>query len=99
MDLHQALRETYEEIEYLRNGARPAAEVNSDYRGQALDRARAEYELELKTNLGTSMADIQAARLRRKTVDYQLALAFEKLDGLLGQPLRSIEAGKTEGTK
>ncbi len=96
LDLGQALRDTYETIDYLRRAARQAAEVNSTYRDQALERARAEYELELKTNLGTSMAEIQAARLRRKSVDYQLALAWEKLDGLLGQPVASLKLAKTQ---
>lgn len=99
LDLHQALRDTCETIEYLRTGARPAADVNASYRDLSLERARAEYELELKTNLGTSMAEIQAARLRSKAVDYQLALAFEKLDALLGRPLRTITVAKTEETK
>lgn len=100
LDLQQAVRDTYEDIDYLRNSARQAAAVNANYRDQSLERARAEYELELKTNLGTSMADIQAARLRRKTVDYQLALAWEKLDGLLGRPVATVKpAHKTEETK
>jgi outer membrane protein TolC len=100
LDLQQALRDTYETIEYLRGAARQAAEVNSAYRDQSLERARAEYELELKTNLGTGMAEIQAARLRRKSVDYQLALAWEKLNGLLGQPVETVKPVKArEETK
>lgn len=100
LDLRQAMRDTYENIDYLRNSARQAAAVYSNYRDLSLERARAEYELELKTNLGTSMADIQAARLRRKAVDYQLALAWEKLDGLLGRPVETVKpANKTENTK
>jgi outer membrane protein TolC len=100
MALQQELRDTYETIDYLRDAARQAAQVNADYRDLSLERARAEYELELKTNLGTSMADIQAARLRRKSVDYQLALAWEKLNGLLGQPVETIKAMKpAEKTK
>jgi len=95
LDLRQSLRETYETIDYLLNSARQAAKVNSDYRDQALERARAEYELEMKTNLGTSMADIQAARLRRKSVDYQLALAWAKLDDLLGRPTAPAKPANT----
>jgi hypothetical protein len=46
------------------------------------------------------MAEIQAARLRRKSVDYQLALAWEKLNGLLGQPVETVKPVKTrEETK
>jgi len=100
LDLGQALRDSFEEIDYLRTAARPAAEVNANYRDQRLERARAEYEMELKTNLGTGMADIQAARLRRKAVDYQLALAWERLNGLLGRPLATVKPTNTiEETK
>ncbi len=100
LELRLALRETYEEIDYLRAAARPAAVVNADYRDLRLERARAEYEMEMKTNLGTSMADIQAARLRRKAVDYQLALAWERLNGLLGRPVATTKpTNTTEDTK
>jgi hypothetical protein len=52
----------------------------------ALERARAEYELELKTNLGNSMAETQVARLRKRAVEYRLALAWARLEALLGGP-------------
>lgn len=96
LELRQALYETWQEIQYLRQVARPAAAVNATYRDWALERARAEYELELKTNLGNSMAETQAARLRRATVEYRLALAWERLAALLGGP---VEAIKTEENK
>lgn len=86
LDLRQALFETREEIAHLTESERPAARVNSALRDWSLERARAEYELELKTNLGTSMADTQMARLRRKAVEYRLALAWERLAALTGQP-------------
>jgi hypothetical protein len=35
------------------------AEINASFRDQALEKARAEYEMELKTNLGSSMAETQ----------------------------------------
>lgn len=77
--------ETREEISHLLDSERPAARVNSSLRDWKLERARAEYELELKTNLGTSMAETQLARLRSRAVEYQLMLAWEKLAALLGQ--------------
>lgn len=87
LSLRQALFETREEIQYLRDTERRAADIHSAYRDWALERARAEYELEMKTNLGTSMAETQAAKLRRRSVEYRLALAWAKLEALLGQPL------------
>ena len=94
LDLRQSLFETWQEIQYLRNVARRAAKVEADYRDLALERARAEYELELRTNLGTSMAETQVAKLRQRAVEYRLALAWERLAGLIGGP---IEAIKTAG--
>lgn len=84
IDLRQTLVELREEIEYLRTTARRRAEINASYRDQALDKARAEYEMELKTNLGSSMAETQYARLQRRAVEYRLALAWARLDALSG---------------
>lgn len=91
LDLRQELFETREEIAYLIDSARPAARVDSVLRDWNLERARAEYELELKTNLGTSMAQTQLARLRGKAVEYRLALAWERLAALLGGPVETAK--------
>lgn len=84
LNLTQAVLDTLQEIEWLRESARPAAEKQIEYRDWALERSRAEYELEMKTNLGTSMAETQSALLRRKRVEYQLALALARLAALSG---------------
>lgn len=94
LDLRQALFETREEIVHLTESERPAAQVNSTMRNWSLERAQAEYELELKTNLGNSMAETQMARLRAKAVEYRLVLAWEKLAALLGMPVESIKENK-----
>lgn len=73
------------EIEWLRGSSRPAADKQIEYRDWALERSRAEYELEMRTNLGTSMAETQTALLRRKRVEYQLALALARLAALSGE--------------
>ena len=75
------------EAEQLQKSARNAAKVQVDFRDLALDRARAQYEVELKTNLGESEAATVEAKLRQRAVEYQLALALAKLEALLGQPL------------
>ncbi len=97
MELRQALYETWQEIQHLREVERRAAEVHAHYRDLALDRARAEYEVELRTNLGTSMAETQAAKLRRRAVEYRLALAWERLAGLTGTAVPSIAAEERGG--
>ncbi|MGQ9861926.1 MAG: TolC family protein [Thiobacillaceae bacterium] len=90
LDLRQSLFETWQEIQYLRDVARRAARIEAEYRNLALERAQAEYELELRTNLGTSMAETQVAKLRQRAVEYRLALAWERLAGLIGGPIEAI---------
>ena len=91
LELADSLLLTLQEIEWLRSSARVAADKQIEYRDWALERSRAEYELELKTNLGTSMADTQVAALRRKQVEYQLALALARLEAMSGGSLPPLE--------
>lgn len=95
LDLQQALYAAWQEIQQLRETGRNAAAVNAAYRDVALEQARAVYELELQTKLGTAMAETQAALWRRRTVEYRLALAWAKLEALLGSPIDArMEKGK-----
>lgn len=94
LDLADTLLDTLQEIEWLRGSSRPAAERQIEYRDWALERARAEYELELKTNLGSSMAETQAAQLRQKQVEYRLALALARLEALSGGSLPPVEGAQ-----
>jgi len=87
LELRQALLEAWEEIHQLRGSERPAAVAQTAFRDWALERARGEYELELKTNLGSSMAETQVAKLRQRAIEYRLALAWERLAGLIGTDL------------
>lgn len=91
LELADSLLGTLQEIEWLRSSARASADKQIEYRDWALERSRAEYELEMKTNLGTSMAETQVAALRRKQVDYQLALALARLEALSGGNLPPVE--------
>ena len=84
MEIELALRETWEEIQLLRGVARRDAEMNVRYRDLSLERARAEYEMELKTDIGNSMAETQVAQLGKRAVEYRLALAWNRLEALLG---------------
>ncbi|MDO8892099.1 MAG: TolC family protein [Sulfurimicrobium sp.] len=89
LDLEQMMLENWLEIGELQRTARTAAKKHSDYRDHALERARGQYEVELKTNLGDSMAATMAAKLRERRIEYQLALAFARLEALLGSPVES----------
>lgn len=93
-DLSGTLLATLQEIEWLRGSRRAAADKQIEYRDWALERARAEYELELKTNLGTSMAETQMAQIRRKQVEYRLALALTRLQALSGGNLPPVEGAR-----
>jgi len=92
MQIAQSLLETLLEIQQLQGSSRPAAEEQIKYRDVALDRSRADYELELKTNLGDSMAQTLVASLRARRVEYRLALALARLEALAGKPLADIVA-------
>ena len=92
-DLSQALLETCLDIAQLQNSARSAARKNIDFRDLQLERSRAFYELELKSNLGTAMVGTAAANMRARQIEYQLALSFARLEALIGTPLN--QAGNT----
>jgi outer membrane protein TolC len=94
LELADTLLATLQEIEWLRASGRAAADKQVEYRDWALERARAEYELELKTNLGNSMAETQAAQLRRRQVEYRLALALARLEALSGGSLPPVEGAQ-----
>ncbi len=85
LGLNETVLDTLHEIEWLRSSSRPAADKQIEYRDWALERSRAEYELEMKTSLGTSLAETQTALLRRKRVEYRLALALARLAALSGE--------------
>jgi len=94
LDLSDTLLATLHEIDWLRGSGRPAADKQVEYRDWALERARAEYELELKTNLGSNLAQTQAAQLRRKQIEYRLALALARLEALSGGSLPPVEGAR-----
>lgn len=96
MELTQALLENWLEIEQLRATSRGAAKKNADYRDLALEKARGEYEVELRTNLGTSMAATMEAKVRERSTEYRLALALARMEALLGMPLEQMAQNKEQ---
>ena len=85
--LMSAVLAVWIEAEQLQKTARNAAKVQADYRDLTLERARALYEMELRTTLGETMASTADAKLRQRSVEYNLALALAKIEALLGQAL------------
>lgn len=89
MDLTQAMLETYLDILQLQGAGRSAAQKQVAHRDLVLERSRGLYEMELKSNLGTSMTDTVEANLRARKNEYLLALDFARLEAMLGSPLEA----------
>lgn len=56
-----------------------------DYRALYLDRSRANYEMEVQTDLGDAMVQLSNAELERLSTEFGIALAWARLDALLGE--------------
>lgn len=81
----QQLLTTLQEIATLRLQLKQAA-IREDYRERYLDRSRAEYDLEITTDLGDAMVQQTAARQFAEKTRFELALARETLVILTGNP-------------
>lgn len=98
--LRERLLELVVRIEELQGTRTRAAAAEIKYRELALEKARGQYETEIATTLGTSMAASLEARLAEKQLHYNLALAMEQLRVLVGRPLGEItEAPPADGAK
>ena len=60
-------------------------EIDQEYRDMILDRSRAEYELEFKTDLGNSMVQFSESRRKTWQARLELDMAWSKLEVLLGK--------------
>ena len=99
MDITQSLLETYLEIVQLQSSGRSAALKQVEHRDLVLERSRGLYEMELKSNLGTSMTDTVEANLRARRNEYQLALDFSRLEAMLGKPLETGSKNSKSGNE
>ncbi len=61
--------------------------VRGDYRELYLDRSRALYELEVKTDLGDAMTEISAVRLAEAEAEFDWILTSAELEALAGRLL------------
>jgi outer membrane protein TolC len=59
--------------------------VNQEYRDMYLDRSRAEYDLEFKTDLGDSMVQYSDSRMQAYRSRFALEMSWRKLEKLLGK--------------
>ena len=88
MDLHQSVLEAWQRLDVLRI-ERQEAKSMINYRDLYLDRSRALYEMEVKTDLGDSMVQVSDARLKQAQAKFKTALALARLNALLGRPVYS----------
>ena len=93
-DLRQRLLEAWTELQTLKiDRQRLAAE--REYRDLYLDRSRAQYELEVATDFGDSMVQMSALRLRTMRMTFSTALAWARVDAMLGHSRSSSADGVT----
>lgn len=86
MQLQQNVLELWQQI-YIIKAQRDEALIFSEYRDLALDKSRALYELDIKSDLGDSLALFSSALYRSAKADFDLTLAWVQLDAILGKPV------------
>ena len=84
LDIRQKVRELTEEFALL-EAQHQANDAFSGYRELYMDRSRALYELEVKTDLGDAMIQISESQVRDARQTFQMALLLARLNHLLGE--------------
>jgi outer membrane protein TolC len=93
MDVQQAVLDQLQILDTLRI-EREEMKALLDYRDLYLDRSRALYEMEVKTDLGDSMVEVSEARLKVARTKFNTALAWARLEALLGNVVYPVEEKK-----
>ena len=83
-EIREAVLDSWSALHSLR-ARRQELAVQADYRDLYLDRSRALYELEVKSDLGDAMTQTSDVRLQQARVDYEITLAWARVRALLGQ--------------
>lgn len=77
LQLWQTIRQSRLELD--------GALINQEYRDMYLDRSRAEYELEFKSDLGDAMVEFSNSRMLVYRSVFELEMAWRKLEKLVGK--------------
>lgn len=93
MDVQQAVLDNWQMLDTLKAESEEMKAL-MDYRDLYLDRSRALYEMEVKTDLGDSMVQISDARLKIAKTKYNTALTWARLDALLGNEVYAVKENK-----
>ena len=83
-DVSQAILEVWGELQSLKV-AQQSAQAETEFRDLYLDRSRALYELEVTSDLGDAMVKTTAVRYQTMKTNFMMALAWARLDALLGR--------------
>lgn len=83
-ELQQTVLDAVQALETLKV-RREAAKQRLAFRDLYLDRARAIYEMEVQTSLGDAMTRLTEAQWLAAQADYQLALAWARIEALTGK--------------
>ena len=83
LDLRQTVLDLVQEAE-TQKIALAAAKLKVSYRDLYLDRSRALYEMEARTDLGDAMTRITEAQWEAAQAEFRLALTWAKIDALTG---------------
>ncbi len=93
MDVQQTVLDNWQMLDTLRI-EREEMKALLDYRDLYLDRSRALYEMEVKTDLGDSMVKVSEARLKLAKAKFNTALTWARLEALLGNEVYPGEEKK-----
>ena len=91
LEMRHQIREIAEQFRVL-SAERDASLAFTDYRELYMDRSRALYELEVKTDLGDAMIQISEAHLRDAHQRFKMALLMAQLNLLAGEPIMKWDA-------
>ena len=94
LELRQTVLDLVQEAE-TQKIALTAAKLKVSYRDLHLDRSRALYEMEVRTDLGDAMTRISEAQWEAAQAEFRLALAWAKIDALTGD-LSATTAQETQ---
>jgi len=91
LELRAQVREIVEQFRIL-NAEHDSNLAFTDYRELYMDRSRALYELEVKTDLGDAMVNISESQLRSARQRFEMALLLAQLNLLAGEPVMKWDA-------
>jgi outer membrane protein TolC len=94
LDLRQTVLDLVQDLESLKI-ERNAARLRTSYRDLYLDRSRALYELEVKSDLGDAMTRVTEAQWLAAQVEFRLALTWARLDALTGDLIQPSTQERT----